>query len=70
MHGWEPINIHDLSSIDHTSSIKVIESLSDSVTRLEKVIHESQKEEEVAPPTTTDSIAGDLAKNETPNLKS
>ncbi|KAI3668596.1 hypothetical protein L1987_88373 [Smallanthus sonchifolius] len=28
------------------------------------------KEEEVAPPTTTDSIAGDLAKNETPNLKS
>lgn len=28
------------------------------------------KEEEVAPPTTTDSIAGDLAKNETKNLKS
>lgn len=26
--------------------------------------------EEVAPPTTTDSIAGDLANNETPNLKS
>lgn len=43
----EPINIHDLSSIDYTSSIKVIESLSDSVTRLEKVIVESQKEEEL-----------------------
>lgn len=28
------------------------------------------KEEEVAPPTTTDSIAGDLANNDTPNLKS
>ena len=28
------------------------------------------KEEEVAPPTTTDSIAGDLANNETPNQQS